>query len=78
MSNTREKMLKIFNDLNNMATSINEAHDINLSDIRNLDDCLWTLRKEFGIIPQKDDDGSPMWYMDFILEEEKTNAKRKK
>ena len=78
MSNTREKMLKIFNHLNNMATSINEAHDINLSDIRNLDDCLWTLRKEFGIIPQKDDDGSPMWCMDFILEEEKTNAKRKK
>ena len=78
MSNTREKMLKIFNDLNNMATSIDEARDINLSDIRNLNDCLWTLRKEFGIIPQKDDDGMPQWYMDFILEKEKTNAKRKK
>ena len=78
MNNTREKMLKIFNDLNRMSTSIAEAYDINLSDIRNLDACLWTLRQEFGIIPQKDKQGTPMWYADYILEEEKTNAKRKK
>ena len=78
MTELRQTMLKVFNNLNTMFISIEEARDIHLSDIRNLEESLWTLRKEFGIIPQKDDDGSPMWYMDFILEEEKTNAKRKK
>jgi hypothetical protein len=61
-----------------MFISIDEARDIHLSDIRNLEESLWTLQKEFGIIPQKDKQGTPMWYADYILEKEKTNARKKK
>lgn len=78
MTELRQTMLKVFNNLNTMLTSIEEAKDIHLSDIRNLEESLWTLRKEFGIIPQKDKQGTPMWYADYILEKEKTNARKKK
>ena len=78
MTELRQTMLKVFNNLNTMFISIEEAKDIHLSDIRNLEESLWTLRKEFGIIPQKDKQGTAMWYADYILEKEKTNAKRKK
>lgn len=78
MTELRQTMLKVFNNLNTMFTSIEEAKDIHLSDIRNLEESLWTLRKEFGIIPQKDKQGTPMWYADYILEKEKTNARKKK
>ena len=78
MTELRQTMLKVFNNLNTMLTSIEEAKDIHLSDIRNLEESLWTLRKEFGIIPQKDKQGTPKWYADYILEKEKTNARKKK
>ena len=78
MTELRQTMLKVFNNLNTMFISIEEARDIHLSDIRNLEESLWTLRKEFGIIPQKDKQGTPMWYADYILEKEKTNARKKK
>ena len=78
MTELRQTMLKVFNNLNTMFISIDEARDIHLSDIRNLEESLWTLRKEFGIIPQKDKQGTPMWYADYILEKEKTNARKKK
>ena len=68
MSNTREKMLKLHNDLKDILTTIQECNDLWMSDIRKLEDTIYTLRDEFAFVPQLDDEGRYRHYADYVLE----------
>ena len=67
MSNTREKILKIHNELKGILTTIQECNDLWMSDIKKLEDILYTMRDEFNIEPQRDDEGNIRYYGDYVL-----------
>ena len=70
MSNTRNKMLKVYNDAKDILTTIQECNDLWMSDIRKLEDILYTMRDEFNFVPQLDDEGRHRHYADYVLGED--------
>lgn len=67
MTNTREKMLKVYNELKDILDTIEQCHDLWISDIGKLENIMYTLRDEFNFEPQYDSEGNAKYYDNFVL-----------
>jgi len=66
----RRKLLKITNQLRNIVSYIDECRDIELSQLRQMDDMIYTLYSTFDFKPQKDEDGNPKPWADWVFAED--------
>lgn len=65
----RLELLKAHNDLRNTLYTIDDCHDIWLSDVGKLKTLECILHRVFKFVPQEDDEGRPQHYKDWVLAE---------
>ena len=56
---TRKELLKITNQLRDIVFYVDECRDISVSQLKQMDDMIYTLFTTFDFKPQKDDEGNP-------------------
>ena len=69
----REELLRLINIMHRSLTSAGELFDLELSDLRNLQDLQWKLFHALQL--SHNDDDKARWSHQFILREEKKNGK---
>ena len=69
--NHRTKMLKVHNTIRDIVSTAEDAKDIWLSDIRKLENIVYTLHNEYDFEPRIcPDTGSKLYYGDWVLAED--------
>ena len=69
----REELLRLINIMHESLTKAGEMFDLELSDLRNLQDLQWKLFHALQL--SHNDDDKARWSHQFILREEKKNGK---
>ena len=69
----REELLRLINIMHRSLTSAGELFDLELSDLRNLQELQWKLFHALQLA--HNDDDKARWSHQFILREEKKNGK---
>tara|TARA_R100000988_G_scaffold183_1_gene102 strand:+ start:164 stop:403 length:240 start_codon:yes stop_codon:yes gene_type:complete len=69
----REELLRLINIMHESLTNAGELFDLELSDLRNLQDLQWKLFHALQL--SHNDDDKARWSHQFILREEKKNEK---
>ena len=67
----RLELLQHANKLKDALGTIQETHDMCLSDVGNLESLLWSLRKVLKFSSVVDKDGNQNYYQDWVLKENK-------
>ena len=66
----RKKVLKITNQLRNIVFYIDDCRDVEVSQLKQMDDMIYTLFTTFDFKPQKDKDGNPKPWADWVFAED--------
>lgn len=66
----RLQFLKAHNDLRNILCNIHECHDMWMSDIGKLESLECLMHRVMKFVPQEDDEGRSLHYMDWVLAED--------
>lgn len=61
---TRQKMLELHNKLKPVLDTIHECKDLWLSDVKDLEDIMYTLRHEFNFKAPVNDEGQSEYWRD--------------
>ena len=67
---TRKELLKITNQLRDIVFYVDECRDINVSQLKQMDDMIYTLFTTFDFKPQKDKEGNTMSWADWVFAED--------
>ena len=67
---TRKELLKITNQLRDIVFYVDDCRDINVSQLKQMDDMIYTLFTTFDFKPQKDKDGNPKPWADWVFAED--------
>ncbi len=67
---TRRELLKITNQLRDIVFYVDDCRDINVSQLKQMDDMIYTLFTTFDFKPQKDKDGNPKPWADWVFAED--------
>jgi len=66
----RKKLLKITNQLRDIVQYVDDCRDIEVSQLKQMDDMIYTLFTTFDFKPQKDDEGNPKPWADWVFAED--------
>ena len=67
---TRKELLKITNQLRDIVSYVDDCRDINVSQLKQMDDMIYTLFTTFDFKPPKDDEGNPKPWVDWVFGED--------
>ncbi len=67
---TRKELLKITNQLRDIVFYVDDCRDINVSQLKQMDDMIYTLFTTFDFKPSKDKDGNTMPWADWVFAED--------
>ena len=67
---TRKELLKITNQLRDIVFYVDDCRDINVSQLKQMDDMIYTLFTTFDFKPQKDEEGNPKPWADWVFAED--------
>ena len=67
---TRKKLLDITNQLRNIVSYIDDCRDVEVSQLKQMDDMIYTLYTIFNFKPPKDKDGKTMSWADWVFGED--------
>jgi hypothetical protein len=67
---TRRELLKITNQLRNIVSYIDDCRDVEVSQLRQMDDMIYTLYTAFDFKPPKDKEGKTMPWGDLVFAED--------
>ena len=67
---TRRELLKITNQLRNIVSYIDDCRDVEVSQLKQMDDMIYTLYSTFDFKPPKDEDGNPKPWADWVFAED--------
>jgi hypothetical protein len=66
----RRRVLKITNQLRNIVNYIDDCRDIEVSQLKQMDEMVYTLYSIFNFKPQKDKDGNTKPWADWVFGED--------
>jgi len=66
----RRKLLKITNQLRNIVYYIDDCRDVEVSQLKQMDDMIYTLYTIFNFKPPKDKDGKTKPWADWVFGED--------
>ena len=66
----RKKLLKITNQLRDIVQYVDDCRDIEVSQLKQMDDMIYTLWSTFDFKPPKDEDGNPKPWADWVFAED--------
>tara|TARA_R100001440_G_scaffold9756_3_gene18134 strand:- start:1808 stop:2074 length:267 start_codon:yes stop_codon:yes gene_type:complete len=69
----RLDLLKSYNELKDVLTTVHECQDLWMSDIRKLENLQSDLHRILKFVPKEDDAGRSMHYADWVLAEHDEN-----
>ena len=67
---TRRELLKITNQLRDIVFYVDDCRDINVSQLKQMDDMIYTLFTTFDFKPPKDKEGNTMSWADWVFAED--------
>ena len=67
---TRRELLKITNQLRNIVSYIDDCRDVEVSQLKQMDEMIYILYSTFDFKPPKDKDGNPKPSADWVFAED--------
>ena len=67
---TRRELLKITNQLRNIVSYIDDCRDVEVSQLKQMDEMIYTLYTAFDFKPPKDKDGNTQPWADWVFAED--------
>ena len=67
---TRKKLLDITNQLRNIVSYIDDCRDVEVSQLKKMDEMIYILYSTFDFKPPKDKDGNPKPWADWVFGED--------
>ena len=67
---TRKELLKITNQLRNIVSYIDACRNVEISQLIEMDEMIYTLYSTFDFKPPKDEDGNPKPWADWVFAED--------